>query len=73
MTRMAGLAEGGKGSWLRRAATKVASVASDVSAKTAAVLDFHSGAADVIVIKHTLATGGVELRSTNWGLKEVHT
>ena len=34
--------------------------------KTAAVLDFHSGAADVIVVRHVLADGDVELRSTNW-------
>jgi phosphatidate phosphatase PAH1 len=55
-------------SWLSRAANKVATVASSVSAKTASVLDFHSGAADVIVIKHVLANGDVELCSTNWAV-----
>lgn len=58
----------GKGHWFSRAANKVANVASSMSAKTAAVLDFHSGAADVIVVKHVLAGGEVELRSTGWAV-----
>jgi hypothetical protein len=58
----------GKGSWFSRAANKVATVASSVSAKTAAVLDFHSGAADVIVVKHVGADGEVQFRSTGWAV-----
>ena len=58
----------GKGSWFSRAANKVATVASSVSAKTAAVLDFHSGAADVIVVKHVGADGDVQFRSTGWAV-----
>jgi len=55
-----------KGSWFSRAANKVAAKTAAVIDKTAAVLDFHSGAADVIVVRHVLADGDVELRSTNW-------
>lgn len=36
-------AEGQKGSWLSRAASKVSSAASTISTKTASLLDFHSG------------------------------
>ena len=60
--------EDGKSSWLSRAANKMATVASTVSAKTASVLDFHSGAADVIVIRHVSSSAEVELRSTNWAV-----
>ena len=37
--------------WFERAASRVADVATRVSDKTSAVLDFNSGAADVIVVR----------------------
>ena len=60
--------ESAKKGWFSRQMNKVVEAASSVSAKTASVLDFHSGAADVIVVKHLLSDGQVELRSTNWAV-----
>ena len=40
--------------WFERAASRVADVATRVSDKTSAVLDFNSGAADVIVVRLSL-------------------
>ena len=38
--------------WFTRAAEKISSAASKVTAKTASLLDFHTGAADVIFVRH---------------------
>eukprot|EP00961_Rhodomonas_salina_P028419 383461-Rhodomonas_salina.1 len=41
-----------KGSWLSRGLNKLSEAASTVKTKTASLLDFHSGAADIVCVKH---------------------
>ena len=41
-------------SWFSRAAEKISSAASKVTAKTANLLDFNTGAADVIFVRHRM-------------------
>jgi hypothetical protein len=43
-----------KANWFTRAAEKISSAASKVTAKTASLLDFNTGAADVIFVSHKL-------------------
>ncbi len=46
--------EPSKSNWFTRAAEKISSAASKVTAKTASLLDFNTGAADVIFVRHKL-------------------
>jgi hypothetical protein len=47
-------AEKAQSSWFSRAAEKISSAASKVTAKTASLLDFNTGAADVIFVRHRM-------------------
>lgn len=44
-----------KGSWLSRGLNKLSEAASTVKTKTASLLDFHSGAADIVCVKHKVS------------------